>query len=188
MGVYSPHYMGSTWPGKGVVITETQGSSPVETQAWALRLAVEVTLDAGLELHVLGVAMVLKREPPTLCFFVDVVLDTCLELRIWDAGFKLYAWALKWYWDTGFELCVLALHWCWDAGFEPCVLALHKWLWLALRLKHGLCYLMTCLQWFLDSLHRSLRIFSKPSTINGFGMPLPITIWIGLAMLFPFVL
>ena len=33
--------------------------------------------------------------------------------------------------------------------------------------------------------NRSLRIFSKLSAINGFGMPLPTTIWVGLAMLFP---
>ena len=32
---------------------------------------------------------------------------------------------------------------------------------------------------------RSLRIFSKPSTINEFGTPLPTTVWVGLAMLFP---
>jgi len=32
---------------------------------------------------------------------------------------------------------------------------------------------------------RSLRIFSKPSAINEFGMPLTTTIWVWLAMLFP---
>ena len=31
----------------------------------------------------------------------------------------------------------------------------------------------------------TLRIFSKPSAINRFGMSLPTTIWVGLAMLFP---
>ena len=135
-----------------VVINETHGSSPVGTRAWALCLVVEVMLDGGLELRVLGVAAVLKREPLTLCFLIDVVLDARLELRIWDVGFKLCAWALKWYWDAGFELCILTLQWYWDAGFEPCVLSLHKWLWLASRLKHGLCYLTTCFQWFFGSL------------------------------------
>jgi len=66
-----------------VVITETQGSSPVETQAWALRLAVKVTLDVGLELRVLGITVVLKCEFPTLCFLIDMVLDACLKLRVW---------------------------------------------------------------------------------------------------------
>ena len=42
----------------------------------------EVTLDVGLELHVLGVAVVLKREPLTLCFLIDVVLDARLEFRV----------------------------------------------------------------------------------------------------------
>ena len=32
---------------------------------------------------------------------------------------------------------------------------------------------------------RSLRIFSKPSAINGFSMPLPTTVWVRLVMLFP---
>jgi len=115
-----------TWavldPVMKVVITEMQGSSPLEMRVWALRLAVEVTLDVSFELHV------------------------------WNVGFKLRAWALKWYWDADLEPCVLTLQWCWDADFEPCVLALHEWLWLALRLKHGFCYLITCLQWILDSL------------------------------------
>jgi len=102
--------------------------------------------------------VVLKREPPTLCFLIDVVLDACLELCVCDVSFKLWrglqalTWTLKWYWDAAFELCVLALQWCWDAAFDPCVLPLHKWLWLASRLKYELCYLMTGLQWFLDSL------------------------------------
>ena len=30
-----------------------------------------------------------------------------------------------------------------------------------------------------------LRIFSKPSAVNGFEVPLPTTVWVGLAMLFP---
>ena len=59
----------------GVVINKTQGSSPVGTQASALRLAVEVMLDADLELRVLGIAVVLKCDPPTLCFLID-------ELRV----------------------------------------------------------------------------------------------------------
>jgi len=54
-----------------------------------MRLAVEVRLDTGLELHVLGIAVVLKHEPPTLCFLIDVVLDARLELRIRDMVFKL---------------------------------------------------------------------------------------------------
>jgi len=32
---------------------------------------------------------------------------------------------------------------------------------------------------------KSLRIFSKPSAINRFGVPLPTTVYVGLAMLFP---
>jgi len=32
---------------------------------------------------------------------------------------------------------------------------------------------------------KSLRIFGKPLAINGFGIPLPTTVWVGLAMLFP---
>jgi len=31
---------------------------------------------------------------------------------------------------------------------------------------------------------KSLRIFSKPSAINKFGMSLPTIVWVGLAMLF----
>jgi len=31
---------------------------------------------------------------------------------------------------------------------------------------------------------RSLRIFSKPSVINRFGIPLPTIVWVGLAMIF----
>jgi len=31
---------------------------------------------------------------------------------------------------------------------------------------------------------KSLKIFTKPSAINGFGMPLPTTVSVGLAMLF----
>ena len=34
---------------------------------------------------------------------------------------------------------------------------------------------------------RSLRFFSKPSAINGFELPLPTTVWVGLVMLFPSV-
>ena len=29
---------------------------------------------------------------------------------------------------------------------------------------------------------KTTRIFSKPSAINGFGVPLPTTVWVGLAM------
>ena len=72
-----------------VVITEAQGSSVVETWAWAICLAIEVMLDGGLELRIWGAMMMLKREPQTLCFLIDVILDACLELRVWDAGFKL---------------------------------------------------------------------------------------------------
>ena len=137
-----------TWavldPVMKVVITEMQGSSPVKMRVWALRLAVKVTLDVGFELHV------------------------------WDVGFKLCAWALKWYWDAGFELCILALQWCWDAGFEPCVLALHEWLWLTSYLKHEFCYLMTYFQWFLDSLQNPLKSFGN-STEAGFE-----TLWTSL--------
>jgi len=146
----------------GVVITEMQGSSVVETQAWALRLVIEVTLDAGLELCVWA---------QWWCWHASFKL--CVELRVWDAGLELHVWALRWYWNTSFKLyvelriwdagfkrCVWVLKWCWDAGFDLYVLALqwcwdalHEWLWLASRLKHGPCYLVTCLQWFLNSLH-----------------------------------
>jgi len=34
---------------------------------------------------------------------------------------------------------------------------------------------------------KSLRIFSKPLAINRFGMSLPTTVWVGLAILFPSV-
>jgi len=74
----------------GVVITKTQGSSPVGTRAWALRLAVKVILDTGLELRILDIAVVLKREPLTLCFLINVVLDARLELYVWNEGFKLW--------------------------------------------------------------------------------------------------
>jgi len=67
----------------GVVTTETHGSSLVRMLAWALRLVIEVTLDAGIELCILVIATVLKREPLTLCFLIDVVLDVGLKLRVW---------------------------------------------------------------------------------------------------------
>jgi len=159
-----------------VVITETQGSSPVGTWVWALHLAIEVTLDAGLklciwvprwcwnasfklcvELLVWDAGLKLYVWVPQWCWKASFKL--CVDLCVWDARFKLYVWVLKWYWDVGFELCVLALQWCWDAGFEPCILPLHEWLWLASRLKHGLYYLMTYLQWFLDSLENPLQSF-----------------------------
>jgi len=34
---------------------------------------------------------------------------------------------------------------------------------------------------------KSFIIFSKPSAINKFDMPLPTTVWVGLAMLFSLV-
>jgi len=75
--------------------------------------------------------------------------------------------------DAGFKLCVLVLQWHWDAGFKLCVLAietrasssaswpLHEWLWLALRLKYRLYFLMTYPQWFLDSLQNPLQSFQN---------------------------
>jgi len=42
-------------------------------------------------------------------------------------------------------------------GFRASRLGVTEWLWLALSLKYGLCYLMTCLQWFLDSLQQYMQ-------------------------------
>jgi len=122
-------------------------------------------VDAGLGLCVLVITVVLKCEAPTLCFLIDVVLDVRLELHVWDAGFKLWRelqalclstevvlrrglWALR----LGIAVVLRRRLWA-------CVVPLHEWLWLALRLKHGLCYLMTYLQWFLNSLQNPLQKF-----------------------------
>ena len=181
--------MGSTWSSNGGSYNWDIGSSTVGTRAWALRLVVEVTLDAGLELHVWvsrwcwnasfklcvelriwDAGLELRVWAPRWCWNTSFKLyrashlrqgswasllgtqwcwnasfKLCIELRVWDAGFKLCVWVLKWSWDVGFDFYVLILQWCRDAGFEPCVFALHEWLWLASRLKHGSCYLMTCL-------------------------------------------
>jgi len=91
----------------------------------------------------------------------------CWLRALYDAGFELCVLALQWSWDTGFESCVLTLRWRLDTGFELCVLAL-QWSWghgfrascfdfarvalIASRLEYRLCSLMTCSQWFLDSL------------------------------------
>ena len=74
----------------------------------------------------------LWRKLQALCLSTEVVLRRGL-------------WALR--------------QWCCDTGFEPCVLPLHEWLWLVSHMKCGLCYLMTCLQWFLDSLQNFLQSF-----------------------------
>jgi len=57
--------------------------------------------------------------------------------------------------------------WCRDVGFNPRVLVLHWWRWLALRLEFGFYFLMTCLQWFLDSLQGADVIDSLPHPGNG---------------------
>jgi len=121
-----------------------------------------------------------------------MILQACLKLHVWDAVFKLFVWVLKWCWDAGLralrlniggmlrcrlQALRLALQWCWDAGFEPCVLALHEWLQLASHLKHGPCYLMTCLQWFLDNLHNSLQSFQNTAVDwNGFRNTLDLSV------------
>jgi len=158
MGVNSPHYVGNTWPSNegsynwdaGLLCSLNEGMSSAFSR-WS-------NAGRGSWAPHLGAAVVLKHK--LLCFLIDVVLDACLELHVWDASFKPCIWALKWCWDTSFKPCVWALKWCWDtsfkpcvltlegcwgASFKPCVLALHEWLWLTSRLKHGLCYLMTCL-------------------------------------------
>ena len=45
----------------------------------------------------------------------------------------------------------------WSSASWP----LHEWLWLALRLKYRLWFLMTCPQWFLDSLQNPLQSFQN---------------------------
>ena len=162
-----------TWvvldPVMGEIITETQGSSSVEMRVSALRLTIEVTLDVGLELRVwvswwcwnTSFKLCVERLiwyagleihvwAPQWCW--NASFELCIELCVWDVSFKLCVWVLKWCWDASFYFYLLALQWCWDAGFEPCILALHEWLRLASRSKYGPCYVMTCLQWFLDSL------------------------------------
>ena len=43
---------------------------------------IDVALDAHLELRVLGVAVVLKYEPPTMCFLINMMSNACLELSV----------------------------------------------------------------------------------------------------------
>jgi len=86
--------------------------------------------------------MLEKRELPILC-------QASRETRDLDS--------VSWYCNNAetrlSRSASWSLQWCWDAGFNPRVLVLRWWRWLALRLEFGFCFLMTCLQWFLDSLH-----------------------------------
>jgi len=140
------------------VTTKTQGSSAVEMRVWALRLAIEMLLDADFE----------------LCW--DAGFELCWDAGFelcWDAGFEPCVSALQWHWDAGFEPCVSALQWRWDAGFEPHVLTLCQWSLSSLRLKYGLYYLMIGLQWFLDSYRISSKVFKTPQ-LTGIGFE---TLW-----------
>ena len=98
--------------------------------------------------------------------------NSCFRCRLrtlLDAGFELCqtrascfaSWPLQCSWDASFDPRVWVLYWYWGAGFMLCVLALHEWLWLASRLGYRLCSLMTCLQWFLDSLQNPLQSFQN---------------------------
>ena len=67
-----------------IVITETQGSSPVGTRAGALHLAVKVTLDAGLELRFGCRGGVETRPSNSVSSFASVtrVLSFASETRV----------------------------------------------------------------------------------------------------------
>jgi len=69
----------------GVIITETEDSSPVEKRLWAPHLAIEMMLDTGLELRVwalhrrralhFGTAMMWRCEPQALCLSTAVMFE-----------------------------------------------------------------------------------------------------------------
>ena len=113
----------------------------------------------------------------------------CGPQDLLDAGFEPHVLALLWCWDAsvelycdaGFEPRVLALQWCWDASFKPRVLAL-QWCFRASRLdttsmisislasEVWALHLMTCLQWFLDSLQGAIALPSFHSDVSNFTL------------------
>jgi len=161
MGVNSTHYVGSNWP-------NNEGSYNWDAEltcSWNASLSSAFSRwgTNGRELrpafwHCCGIktraSSFVRRGLRALCLGIVVILGHGFRVSRLDTVVMLGHgfWALRLgiavVLRRGFELCVLALQWCWDAGIEPCVLDLHEWLWLASRLKHGPCYLMTCLQWF----------------------------------------
>ena len=105
-------------------------------------------------------------------------------VKIWASSSEF--WPLQWSRDVSFDPCVLILQWSWGVAFKLCALAiavmlrrrprplrleLREWLWLTLRLEYRLYFLMTCPQWFLDSLQNPSKVFETPwLTEMGFGI------------------
>ena len=136
------------------VITEMQGSSVVETRASSLAFS--------------------RWSNAWVSHLVEMWASSSASSFMWDTGFGPASWSLRWSreagfdphvlvlqrcWDAAFKLYVLVRQWCWDADFDPYILVLRQWLWLTLRLEFGLYFLMTCPQWFLDSLKNPLQNF-----------------------------
>jgi len=133
------------------VITETQGSVAVEMRAWALRLAIEMVLDAGLEPRVWTLKLRLQSpvtrwydtgcEPQTLRLAIVRMLRRGLWARRLAIAETQTLSSASW-----------LLQWCWDASLEPRVWPLHKMILISHAFEVWILYLTTYLQWFLDSL------------------------------------
>jgi len=177
MGFNSPHYVGNTWPVMRVVITETQGSSAVETWAWALRLAVEVMLErvsssafgccGGVKTRasnsVFSHCRDIRRVPQasrlrcglqTLCLSTEVVLRCGLRtLRLGIRGM------------LGNRIQIPRL------GIARVAL-------ISLALWILFYYLMTYFQQFLDSLQNPLQSFQS-STVDWDGFRNTLDFFVG---------
>ena len=142
--------MGSNWPSNEGSYNQDTGFRPrVLPLRWRLRHASFIFC---IKFHV-------RRETWALCVGIAWMAETRVSSSAswplhWskDAIFDSRVLILQWCWDATLMLRVLVMPWCWDAGFNPRVLVLCEWQWLVLHLEFGLYFLMTCLQWFLDSL------------------------------------
>ena len=165
MGVNSPHYMGSPWPsneGSYNWDAELPSSWNVDLnsvfsrrdnagrESWALRFGhcggVKTRASDSVFPYWHGIRSVpwasrLRHGLQALTWVSSFVPEHKVVLR---HGL----WALR------LAIAVVLRFGLWALRF-----ALYEWLWLASYLKHELCYLITCLQWFLDSLQNPLQSF-----------------------------
>jgi len=126
--------------------------------------------DAGFEPRILPLRWHLRNTSFKFCVKLHVRRGLqALRLGIaWMTETQVSSsasWPLHWSRDAIFDSRVLILQWCWDAAFMLCVLI------IAVILRRGfqpsrlgaalvamsslaswVCFLMTCPQWFLDSL------------------------------------
>jgi len=121
-----------TWavldPVMGVVITEMQGLFAVEMRAWALHLAIEMMLDAGLKhrvLHCCGIEMRASSSAKTWASSPASWLCNDAETRAW-APRRDFAVMLRYgFWAPRLSFAVmlssLASWHCINDFYQPCV-------------------------------------------------------------------